>query len=172
MDCRHCIFVPCSCAAVDNVAQIFLRPTSLRFSQNDWAKMQQLKPSCFIIIGASGYSPVDLCKQYCTGCSCGPWDAVDECDPLLLTTYVTCSQCSAWLSRWSTAGCTVAGAEQWGLRDCPWWEGERGVRWETLQLISQERIGLGSSNVAGLNKWNFAWHFRESPKSKYVIKAR
>ena len=27
----------------------FLRPASLWFSQNDWAKMEQLKPSCFII---------------------------------------------------------------------------------------------------------------------------
>jgi len=42
--------------------------------------MEQFKPSCFII-GASGYSPEDLCKQCCTGSSCGPWDAVDECDP-------------------------------------------------------------------------------------------
>ena len=49
MDRRHCIFVPCSCAAVDNVAQISLRPTSLRFSQNDWAKMEQLKPSCLLL---------------------------------------------------------------------------------------------------------------------------
>ena len=47
----------------------FLFDPPLRFSLNDWAKMEQLKPSCFII-GASGYSPGDLCKQCCTGCSC------------------------------------------------------------------------------------------------------
>jgi len=45
--------VPCSCASVDNVAQISLR-----------AKMEQLKPSCFII-GSSSYSPEDLCRQCC-----------------------------------------------------------------------------------------------------------
>ena len=39
----------CSCVAIDNAAQIFLRPTSLWFSQKDWTKMQQLKPSSFII---------------------------------------------------------------------------------------------------------------------------
>jgi len=38
----------------------FVFDPPLWFSQNDWAEMQQLEPSWFII-GASSYSPEDLC---------------------------------------------------------------------------------------------------------------
>ena len=67
------VFVPYSCASVDDVSQISLRTASFWFIQNDSAKMQQLEPRCFVV-GASNCPPENLCEHRCAGCSCGPWN--------------------------------------------------------------------------------------------------